>query len=180
MAVDTYREICAQYRWEVPPDFNIARAICRRHAADRSRVALQWEDEAGARETWTYHDLQQSADRLANAMSALGIRAGDKVAIILPQRPETAIVHIACYQLGAIAVPLSFLFGPDALEFRLDDSEAKLAFVDDASLPNLATIRERLPRLRHVVGVAGARESWTLDWQRLQDQAAAQFTGTLN
>ena len=176
MAVDTYREVCAQHRWEVPPDFNIAWAICRRHAVDRSRVALQWEDETGARATWTYHDLQQSADRLANALTALGIGSGDKVAIILPQRPETAVVHIACYQLGAIAVPLSFLFGPDALEFRLNDSEAKLAFVDDASLPNLATIRDRLPRLRHVVGVAGARESWTVDWQRLQDQAAAQFT----
>jgi acetyl-CoA synthetase len=176
MAVDTYREVCAQHRWEVPPDFNIAWAICRRHAADRSRVALQWEDETGARATWTYHQLQQSADRLANALTALGIRAGDKVAIILPQRPETAVAHIACYQLGAIAVPLSFLFGPDALEFRLDDSDAKLAFVDDASLPNLATIRDRLPRLRHVVGVAGARESWTVDWQLLQDQAAAQFT----
>ena len=176
MAVDTYREVCAQHRWEVPPDFNIAWAICRRHAADRSRVALQWEDETGARATWTYHQLQQSADRLANALTALGIRAGDKVAIILPQRPETAVAHIACYQLGAIAVPLSFLFGPDALEFRLDDSDAKLAFVDDASLPNLATIRDRLPRLRHVVGVAGARESWTVDWQHLQDRAAAQFT----
>ena len=175
MAVDTYREVCAQHRWEVPADFNIAAAICRRHAADRSRIAVHWEDETGARATLTFHDLQQGADRLANALVALGIRAGDKVAIILPQRPETAIAHIACYQLGAIAVPLSFLFGPDALEFRLNDSEAKLAFVDNASLPNLSAIRDRLPLLRHVVGVAGARETWTMDWQQLQDRAAAQF-----
>jgi acetyl-CoA synthetase len=176
MAADTYREICAQHRWEVPADFNIASAICRRHATDRSRIALHWEDETGARATLTFHDLQQGADRLANALVALGIGAGDKVAIILPQRPETAIAHIACYQLGAVAVPLSFLFGPDALEFRLNDSEAKLAFVDEASLPNLAAIRDQVPLLRHVVGVAGAREAWTVDWQQLQDRAAAQFT----
>ncbi|MEO8738386.1 MAG: AMP-binding protein [Casimicrobiaceae bacterium] len=176
MAVDTYREVCAQYRWEVPADFNIASAICRRHATDRSRIALHWEDETGERATLTFRELQQSADRLANALAALGIGAGDKVAIILPQRPETAIAHIACYQLGAVAVPLSFLFGPDALEFRLNDSEARLAFVDAASLANLAAIRDRLPLLRHVVGVAGAREAWTVDWQYLQDRAAEHFT----
>ena len=58
------------------------------------------------------------------------------------------IAHIACYQLGAVAMPLSILFGPDALEYRLQNSEAALAFVDPVSLPNLAAIRDRLPDLR--------------------------------
>ena len=84
---------------------------------------------------------------------------GDKVALILPQRPETVVAHIAVYQLGAVAVPLSFLFGPEALEYRLDDSEAKVAFVDPQSLPNLAPIRDALPGVAHVIGVAGAREA---------------------
>ncbi len=60
------------------------------------------------------------------------------------------------YQLGAIAVPLSFLFGPEALEYRLADSEARVAFVDPQSLPNLAPVRDRLTGLAHVIGVAGA------------------------
>jgi acetyl-CoA synthetase len=176
MPVDRYREICAKHRWNVPADFNIAAAVCRRHAEDRSRVAIHWEDEDGSRATLTYHALQQQAARLSNALSALGIERGDKVAIILPQRPETAIAHIACYQLSAIAVPLSFLFGPDALEYRLNDSEAKVVIVDAASLPNLAPIRDRLPQLRHVIGVAGARESWSRDWDSLLSTASAQFT----
>jgi acetyl-CoA synthetase len=176
MPVDRYREACAQHRWNVPAEFNIATAVCRRHAADPSQVAIHWEDEDGSRATLTYHALQQQADRLSNALAALGIGRGDKVAIILPQRPETAVAHIACYQLGAIAVPLSFLFGPDALEFRLNDSQAKVVFVDAASLPNLAAIRDRLPQLGQVIGVAGARESWTRSWESLQEQASAQFT----
>jgi acetyl-CoA synthetase len=175
MPVDRYREACAQHRWNVPADFNIAAAVCRRHAEDRSRVAIHWEDEDGSRATLTYHALQQQANRLSNALAELGIEPGDKVAIILPQRPETAVAHIACYQMGAIAVPLSFLFGPDALEYRLKDSEAKVVIVDPASLPNLAPIRARLPQLRHVIGASGARESWTRDWQSLQDDASAQF-----
>jgi acetyl-CoA synthetase len=176
MSVDRYREICAQHRWNVPADFNIAAAVCRRHAGDRSRVAIHWEDEDGARATLTFHALQQRADRLSNVLAALGIERGDKVAIILPQRPETAIAHIACYQMGAIAVPLSFLFGPDALEYRLNDAQAKIVLVDTASLPNIAPIRDRLRHLRHVIGVAGARESWTLDWTTLLEDASTGFT----
>ena len=176
MVVDRYREICAGHRWSVPPDFNIAEAVCRRHASQPTRLALLWEDEDGASSRLTFHDLREAADRMSNALRALSIGRGDKIAIILPQRPETAIAHIACYQLGAVAVPLSFLFGPDALEYRLNDSEAKVAIVDPASLPNLAAIRDRLPRLQHVVGVAGAREAWILDWESLLARSAAEFT----
>src|SRR5437764_719120 len=145
MLPEVYREIFDRHRWDVPPEFNIAAAVCTRHAADRSRLAMYWEDESGATATLTFWDLQQQANRLSNALSALGVARGDAVAIILPQRPETAIAHIACYQMGAVAVPLSFLFGPEALEYRLHNAEAKVALVDPASLPNLAAIRHKLP-----------------------------------
>ncbi len=175
LATDRYQEIRAAYRWQVPPDFNIAHAVCARHAGARSRVAMFWEDESGATARLTFADLQEQANRLCNALSARGVGRGDKVAIMLPQRPETAVAHIACYQLGAVAVPLSFLFGPDALAYRLDNSEAKLALVDPASLPNLAPIRHGLPRLAHVVGVAGAREAWTEDYASLLERASDRF-----
>src|SRR5450755_3927733 len=171
-----YHEVFAQHRWEVPAEFNIATAVCSRYAAERSRFAMYWEDETGVTAAFTFWDLQQQANRLSNALAALGVGRGDAVAIILPQRLETAIAHIACYQMRAIAVPLSFLFGPEALEYRLNDAEAKVALVDPASLPNLAPIRDRLPQLRHVIGVAGARESWVSDWTSVLEKASAQFT----
>jgi len=180
MPVDRYHEICARHRWRVPADFNIASATCRRHAGNRDRVAIHWEDEDGSTSTLTYATLQQHANRLCNALSALGISRGDKVAIILPQRPETAVAHIACYQLGAVAVPLSFLFGPDALVYRLDDSETQVVVCDQASLPNVAAIRDQVATLSHVIGVGGARESWTLDWDALLANASPQFTPAPN
>src|SRR5262252_4150978 len=145
---DRYREICQAHRWEVPERFNIAEACCRRHARDPSRVALHWEDEEGATSALTFGELQERANRLSNALSGLGVKRGDRVGIILPQRPETAIAHIACYQLGAVAMPLSILFGPDALEYRLRDSGAAVALVDPVSLPNLVQIRDKLPMLK--------------------------------
>ncbi|MDH5286220.1 MAG: AMP-binding protein [Betaproteobacteria bacterium] len=175
-ARDRYAELHAAWRWEVPEEFNIAHAACGRWAADRTRFALYWEDESGATAAYTFWDLEQQANRLANALAALGVGRGDSVALILPQRPETVVAHLATYKLGAVAVPLSFLFGPDALEFRLADSAAKVAFVDPQSLPNLAPLRARLPALAHVIGVAGAGESFVTPYERLLERAARRFT----
>jgi acetyl-CoA synthetase len=106
MAADRYREIVAAHRWNVPAEFNIGHACCARWANDRSRFALYWEDECGTTLAYTFWDLQQRANRLSNALAAMGVGRGDKIALILPQRPETVVAHIATYQLGAVSVPL--------------------------------------------------------------------------
>ena len=172
---DRYREVYDSFKWEVPARFNIGAACCGRHSHDRSRFALYWEDEGGSAVAYSFWDLQQQANRLSNALAGLGVKRGDRVGVILPQRPETAIAHIACYQMGAVAMPLSVLFGPDALEYRLQNSETVAALVDPASLPGLAQIRDKLPLLKHVIGVAGARESWVQSWERLLDRASPRF-----
>jgi acetyl-CoA synthetase len=174
--IDRYDELYRGYRWQVPARFNMAEACCRRHAADRGRLCLYWEDESGATSAWTYWDIQMQANRLANALAALGVKREDRVGIVLPQRPETVIAHVACYQMGAVAMPLSILFGPDALEYRLANSETVAVLVDPASLPNLVPIRERLPDLKHVIGVAGAVEAGVIAWERLLEQASWRFT----
>jgi acetyl-CoA synthetase len=173
--VDRYDEICAAFRWDVPERFNIADACCARWANDRARFAMYWEDEDGARAAYTFFDLAQQANRLSNALAAHGIGRGDKVALLLPQRPETAVAHFAVYQLGAIAVPLSFLFGPEALEYRLTNSEAKAAFVDPQSLPNVLPVRERCANLAHVVGVAGATAPGVVAWNDFIGGASRHF-----
>jgi acetyl-CoA synthetase len=176
MVADRYDEICAAHRWNVPARFNIAQACCTRWARDRARFALYWEDESGAAAALTFWDLQQRANRLSNALAAQGLRAGDKVALILPQRPETVVAHIAAYQLGAVAVPLSFLFGPEALEYRIVNSEARVVFVDPQSVESFASIRDRCPGVVSVVGVAGARETRVTSYEALIDGGSDRFT----
>jgi acetyl-CoA synthetase len=108
----------------------------------------------------------------------MGVMAGDRVAIILPQRPETGVAHMACYQMGAIAVPVSHLFGADALEFRLSHAEVRVAIVDEGGLEKLAAARAALPDLKHVIGVGGARESWVREWATLLPLASSRYTPT--
>ncbi len=70
---DRYQEIYQGHRWEVPACFNLGWACCGRHAADRYRGGLCWEEEGGATAAYTYWDIQQRANRLSNALAALGV-----------------------------------------------------------------------------------------------------------
>src|ERR1044071_1363193 len=155
---DRYQELYDRFRWEVPERFNIATACCGRWAADRSRFALYWEDESGASAAYSFWDVQVAANRLSNALAGLGVKRGDRVALVLPQRPETAIAYMAIFQMGAIALPLSHLFGPEALEYRLSHAEASVALVEPTTLANLWAVKDQVASLKHIIGVGGARE----------------------
>jgi acetyl-CoA synthetase len=172
---DRYQELYSGFRWDVPARYNIAQACCTRWAADPSRIALHWEDESGATAQLSFRDVQAAANRLSNALAGLGIRRGDRVALLLPQRPEMAIAYIAIFQMGAIALPLSHLFGPEALEFRLHHAEASAAIVEPTTLANLWKIKDKVPSLKHVIGVAGAREAGVLPYEDLLQKASAAF-----
>jgi acetyl-CoA synthetase len=174
--VDRYDELYRSFRWHVPERYNIAQACCGQWAADRGRFALYWEDESGAMAAYSFWDIQQAANRLSNALAGLGVRKGDRVALCLPQRPETAIAYIAIFQMGAIALPLSHLFGPDALEYRLNHAEASVALVEPTTLPGLWGIRGKLKDLKHVIGVGGARESGVHAYEDLLQKAGSSFS----
>jgi acetyl-CoA synthetase len=174
---DRYDELYRGFRWNVPERYNMARACCGQWAGDRSRFALYWEDESGASAAYAFWDIQRAANRLSNALAGLGVKRGDRVAICLPQRPETAIAYIAIFQMGAIALPLSHLFGPDALEYRLDHAEASVALVEPTTLPALWAVKDRLAHLRHVIGVGGARETGVHSYESLLEKSKPEFAG---
>ncbi len=163
----TYAELKATFRHQIPDRFNIGVDACDRHAGDPDKLALIYEDPDGAVRRYTFAELQKLSNRLANAFTALGIGPGDCVGILLGQRPETALTHITLYRMGAIALPLFTLFGPDALEYRLGNSGAKAVVTDGANVGKLAEIRDRLPDLQTVIvtepdDVAGDHEFWAL------------------
>ncbi|OIN90982.1 MAG: AMP-binding protein [Comamonadaceae bacterium CG1_02_60_18] len=152
----TYQALHSGFAWQVPRVFNIAQACCGRWAAlpDASeKIAVCAYSSKDERHFYTYAQLQSQANRLSNVLAGMGVARGDRVAIVLPQRFETAVAYIAVLQLGAVAMPLSQLFGPEALEFRLHDSAAVVAIGDEQTLPGLASVRVRTPSVREVIGI---------------------------
>jgi acetyl-CoA synthetase len=88
--------------------------VCDRHVGS-SRTALLVETAGGRIAEMTFEHVQERSRRLANALSSLGLKRSDRVAILLPQCPEALIAHLAAYRLGAIALPLFTLFGLEAI-----------------------------------------------------------------
>lgn len=139
----TYDSMVNEFRWQVPEMLNIAEVCCDVHPP--GDPALIMVDRKGDSRTATFGDLAQMSNRLANGLSGLGITSGDRVAIVVPQSLETGIAHLATYKLGAIALPLATLFGPDALAFRLGDAEVKAVI----------TTPENLDKVVEAIGIAG-------------------------
>jgi acetyl-CoA synthetase len=177
MPEDPYEPLHAAFRWQVPDDFNIAEACCGRWARETPEAtAILFDSESGCRASYSYGQLQRAANRLSNALLAQGVRRGHRVAIVLPQRFETAVAHIALQQIGAVAMPLSMLFGAEALAYRLQDSGAVLAIAACEVLPALRELKAACPALRRVlvVGECGVQDD-ELPWMAVLQAEEARF-----
>jgi acetyl-CoA synthetase len=120
-------------KWFIGGTLNVAYNCVDRHveAGHGDRVAIHFEGEPGDTRAITYADLQREVSRAANALTALGVGTGDRVAIYLPMIPEAAIAMLACARIGA---PHSVVFGgfsSEALRSRIEDAEAKVVITAD-------------------------------------------------
>ncbi|WP_298956685.1 AMP-binding protein [uncultured Methylobacterium sp.] len=172
--------LAAGFRWAIPERFNIAVDVCDRWAAiDPDRPAILDVAGDGRVETWSYAALRAASNRLANALRAHGIGIGDRVAVLLPQSPAVVVAHLAIYKLGAVALPLAVVFGPEGLRHRLGDAGAKGLVTHAAGLAKVAPLRDDLPDLSVVISTEGNREGaegWpALHWGPLLERASDAF-----
>lgn len=175
----TYKEVYSNFNWDLPECYNIGWDVCDKWAAYDDKIALIYVDSEGDEQKYTFKDLKGYSNKLANAMKAGGVGNGDRVGILLSQRPETLISHIAVYKLGAVAVQLLTLFGPDALEYRLKDSGAKALVTDTENYHKIEEIKDRLPHLELMIVVDSDREGDVLDFWGCLERASREFTPVL-
>jgi acetyl-CoA synthetase len=171
MQADHYNSIYRNFRWQVPEYFNMAQVCCHRWAQQggaSKKIAVRAHSTSAKTSkdhpTLSYSALAEQANQLSHVLERLGVGRGDRVAIVMPQRFETAVAYMAVLQMGAVAMPLSMLFGPEALEYRLQDSEAMVAICDESSIDNVVAIRKKCKHLRTIIGVGDASEQAEIDY----------------
>jgi acetyl-CoA synthetase len=114
-------------QWFVGGRLNIAHN-CLDRWADSSRIACLWEAENGATRTVGFEEVRNEANRVANGLRAMGLEAGDRVALCLPMVPEILSILYGCFKAGLTVVPIFAGFGAGAIATRLEDSGASVVF----------------------------------------------------
>jgi acetyl-CoA synthetase len=171
----SYEEIYRSFRWRLPERYNIAFDVCDRHAGS-DRVALLHERGDGSVATFGFKDVQRFANQWAHTLEHLGLARGDRVMLYLGQDPATAIAHVGCWKAGFVSVPCSILFGTEALEYRLNNSGAKVLVTDAANYPKVAAVRDRIEGLATVLLIDGAAERCLPFWATIARASDAYAT----
>ena len=171
-----YPALYRLFRWNIPEYYNIGVDCCDRWAAaEPDRLAILHVHVDGREEAVSFGRLRERSNRLANVLRAHNIGRGDRVAIMLPQMPEVAVAHFAIYKLGAVALPVAVLFGPDALSYRLQNSGAKGLITNAQGVAKLNTIRDQTPDLSCVLSIDDRTDGATTLTEMLA-RASADFT----
>jgi len=175
---DTYDDVYRLMQWRVPEFYNMGVDVCDKHADARpDAIGLIAEDEDGAVTRYSFGELKRLSNRLANVLRGSGIEPGERVGILLSQSVEAGVAHIAAWKAGCISIPLFTLFGEDALEFRLADSQSRAVVTDTVNLPKLEAIRDRLPNLKLLLVVDAGRDgAGILDFWSAVERASDAFT----
>ena len=155
----SYSEMYDKFRWQEglkalewgeSPEINLGQTILDRHTPDK--IALHWFGKAGSAQKYTFGDLSRLTNRFANLLRSMGVRKGDRVAGFLPRIPETLIVMIGTWKAGASYVPIFTGLGPDAIRFRVQQSQARIICTQ---WEHRMRVPQKLPGVQAVISVAG-------------------------
>jgi acetyl-CoA synthetase len=164
---ESLKAVRNEFAWNIPERYNMGVDVCDRWAITcPDQVAIIHDDGSefeGFVEEITYQDLKNRSNRLANLLTTLGVNQGDRVGILLPQHPWTAVSHIAAWKMGAISIPLCILFGEESLEFRLTDSSARVVITNEEGARKMSAIRARCPELAHVLCIDSTKVKGLVD-----------------
>jgi len=185
--LDDYERVCAEFSWEKVRSelsgsnggLNIADVIDR-HAdsALREHVAIRWLSEAGARRDLSYAELKARTNRFANVLRTLGVGKGDRVFVCAGRIPELYITALGTLKNMSVFCPIFSAFGPEPIFQRLRRGDAKVLVTTTALYEQkVATLRSRLPQLRHIllVDADADLDECCRSWSRLMEAASSEF-----
>lgn len=170
----SYEDLASQIDWRaypIPEKFNLGVACVDDNDPSARAITIVERDRTSR--DHTFGDVKDMANRLANSLISLGVGRGDVVAVVNPQSLETGVTYMGLFRMGAIALPLSSLFGPDALAYRLNDSGTKAVIASGANAPK---VREALAgRSVPVLVIGGQPASGELSFEEALASASAEF-----
>jgi acetyl-CoA synthetase len=176
---DSYEDFYENYRCNAPENFNFAYDVVDEWAKlQPEKLALLWTDDTAEMKSFTFSDIKRLSDKVANALTALGVKKGDVVKLILKQRPGVWVLMCALSKIGAICIPGTYQLTAKDLEYRCNVADVKLLItVDDPDLlNNIAIARKNCPKLEKIAVIGGNIPAGYIDMRAEIQKASENFT----
>jgi acetyl-CoA synthetase len=152
----TYRS----FRWERPEHFNFATDVMDRHAAERPDApALQWSDEGGRAQVYTFRDVKQRSLHAAQFLTSLGLKRGDRVFVMMPRIPEWWFLVLGCLRAGIVFMPGTPMLTTKDIRYRLMAADANGVIADASCLDRFEGL-VGMGRVETWVAVGAAPSPW--------------------
>ncbi len=155
-----YEQTCREFRWEVPQHYNFAFDVVDRWGEDARKLAMLWVNERGDETRLTFRDFAVRSNQLGNALRAMGIRAGERILIMLPRLPEWWEAVLGIMKIGAISMPGTTLLTPKDVAYRIQSAEAAAVITDAEGALKVEQVADECPTLRLRVLCGEEREGW--------------------
>jgi acetyl-CoA synthetase len=181
-----YRDYMAAYMIDVPENYNFAYDFLDARAGeDPARLAMIHVDDAGTRREYTFGFFRDESLKLASALSAKGVKKGDRVMLILYRRVEYWVAMLALARIGALPIPSPSLLTPHDIEFRVNFAHVSCVICEDSLTARVEAAKPKCPSLKLLVdipsgsghdkapagweGYEGLKASGALDYPRTKD-----------
>jgi acyl-coenzyme A synthetase/AMP-(fatty) acid ligase len=172
--LDAFRRRGEAFVWQQPENFNFARDIVDRFAAEPERPATLYRDLQGAQTRITFAQMSQWIHHFAGLLESLDIKAGERVIVLLPRIPEWQIATVGCLAAGVIAVPTSMaVLSALDIQHRANHSGAVALVAMPDAVPMLDHLRPDLPHIRHYLVVTAPGEPAPPGWINFNQALAA-------
>ena len=166
---NSYKKLFSEFKWNIPTQFNIAEAICDRHTKNKNQIAIYYHENYDTVTKHTFSSIQSRANQLCNLLQELGIKKGDRIAIMLSQSPNMAISLISTYKIGGIALTISHLAGSEALKYRLVNSESKILITTSDIINKFKSVLENIKTLKFIIVDSELKENNYINFEELSN-----------
>ncbi len=168
-----YRKAYTDWKWDIPKKYNIGVDVVDKHADSKNKhkVALYWENDAGASQRCTFWELKILTNKFGNILRNLGFKKGDRFLIRLPNIPAFQIAFLGGVKIGAVPIPSSVMFRKHEIEYRINDSGAKAVITTPNHAKEVHAIQFKCKTLKHVI-IVGDPQPGDLSFYDLMKDAS--------
>jgi len=170
-----YEKEYKEFKWDVPEYFNFAGEVIDKWAADPDKLAMLWVDDSGSEEKRTFRDISIASKKLANVLTAQGIKRGDVVMVVLPRNIEWWEIFTACIRMGAVIAPGTTQLTSKDLEFRANKSEAACIITNNEIAAKFDKVAAQCTTVKSRIVITEPRDGWTF-YTEAVNAASEEFT----